>query len=297
MRRVEAAGPGGQAGWDEPEGLPSQTAADAFADARARGFAQRFPGAGPEAPALIAATARAVLDLQARSDALYHTGEHTMLVTLVGERMLEGRRLAGALAAGDWLHGVLGLLVHDVGYARGACAGDTGTRVRTAQGWFTPPEGASDASLAPHHVERGMIHARERFAGHPGVDAERIARAVAHTRFPVPADAPAEAEGVMIRGADLVGQLGDPRYLAKVTALWTEMAETGQADALGHAGPLDLVTGLPDFYAREVAAHVRPVHRLLEATRGGRRWLASLAANLAEAQNAERLAGPYPGAG
>jgi hypothetical protein len=46
------------------------------------------------------------------------------------------------------------------------------------------PTGASDAALAPYHVDRSKLFVVERLDGIEGVDAARIARAIEYTRFP-----------------------------------------------------------------------------------------------------------------
>ena len=55
------------------------------------------------------------------------------------------------------------------------------------------------------------------------LDAERIARAIEYTRFPATAhdtDDQDSEEGLLVRAADLIGQLGDPHYLRKANALY-----------------------------------------------------------------------------
>jgi hypothetical protein len=77
------------------------------------------------------------------------------------------------------------------------------------------PRGASDAYLAPYHVFRSKAVVIERFAGHPFIDGERIARAIELTRFPIPDDndhAETDTEAGLLRAADLIGQLADPMY-------------------------------------------------------------------------------------
>ena len=74
----------------------------------------------------------------------------------------------------------------------------------------------------PHHVERGKIMVRHRFAPVPHIDEERIAAAIELTRFPVPDDddhAATDTEAGLVRAADLIGQLGDPLYPRKLNAL------------------------------------------------------------------------------
>ena len=72
------------------------------------------------------------------------------------------------------------------GYIRGVCRGDrNGAYVIGAEGGVVSLErGASDASLAPYHIERSKIAVRERFGSHPIINAERIARAIELTRIP-----------------------------------------------------------------------------------------------------------------
>jgi len=61
----------------------------------------------------------------------------------------------------------------------------------------------------------------------PGVDAERIARAIEMTRFPVPQDGlhdETDTEPGLVRAADLIGQLADPLYLRRLNALYDALS-------------------------------------------------------------------------
>ena len=194
---------------------PTTVMADQLGDFLAETYLEHFPKRRPEYAGLLAAGTRLVLERLSNSDALYHNAEHSIMVTLVGQQILRGRMLCEALQPEDWLHYIVALLIHDIGYARGACRGDSrGAVVINAAGErITPPRGASDACLAPYHVERGMIFARERFGDSDYIDAERIARAVAYTRFPVPLGpdfAATEGEPALVRAADLIGAVGRP---------------------------------------------------------------------------------------
>jgi hypothetical protein len=139
--------------------------------------------------------AKLALECIGNSDALYHDIEHSMLVTLVGHDILIGRALQRSLTAGDYANFILACLTHDIGYVRGVVHGDdgacfvadvTGRTVRL-------PTGASDAALAPYHVDRSKLFVVERLDGIEGLDAARIARAIEYTRFPyVPSQADEE---------------------------------------------------------------------------------------------------------
>ena len=103
--------------------------------------------------------AKLTLECIGNSDALYHNIEHSMLVTLVGNDILAGRALQRPTTGGDYASFILACLTHDIGYVRGIVYGDedgcfvadmTGRTVRL-------PTGASDAALAPYHVDRSKF--------------------------------------------------------------------------------------------------------------------------------------------
>ena len=84
-------------------------------------------------------------------------------------------------------------------------------------------------------------------------DGDRIARAIELTRFPVPDDddhADTNSEAGLVRAADLIGQLADPRYPEKPNALFYEFVETGTAKQLGFRAPPIWAT-YPTFFWEE----------------------------------------------
>ncbi len=87
-------------------------------------YLEYFSNRCPEYAAYMGGAARLVLERIGNSTALYHNVEHTMMVTLVGQQIIRGRLLSEALKPEDWLHYTCALLVHDIGYVRGACKGD-----------------------------------------------------------------------------------------------------------------------------------------------------------------------------
>jgi hypothetical protein len=64
----------------------------------------------------------------------------------------------------------------------------------------------------PYHVDRSKLFVIEHITNSEHLDADRIARAIEFTRFP---SLQASEEGLLVRAADLIGQLGDPHYLRK----------------------------------------------------------------------------------
>jgi hypothetical protein len=241
--------------------------------------------------------ARMALECLGRSDALYHNVEHTFLVTLVGRDILHGRILTERLEPDDYSHLIVACLLHDIGYVRGILKGDEKDRfVVDASGTTVALQrGASDAALAPYHVDRSKLFVMDRLTGSPLLDAERVARAVELTRFPVcrPAEnAPEDREGRLVQAADLIGQLGDPLYLKKANALFHEFEEIGLNRQLGYASPADLVERYPDFYWSSVSPHLEAAIAYLNVTAAGRQWIANLHSHVFCAQHAFALMGP-----
>src|ERR1700716_296441 len=109
--------------------------------------------------------ARLAMECIGNSDALYHDIEHSMLVTLVGHDILIGRALQRQTTAGDYANFILACLTHDIGYVRGVVQGDQQTSfVADVTGRMVElPIGASDAALAPYHVDRSKLFVVERF--------------------------------------------------------------------------------------------------------------------------------------
>ena len=259
-------------------------------------------GAGADHAPAIAAAVRLALERIGTSDAPYHDVGHTVMVALVGTEILRGREIAGRVTPEDWLHMTVALLCHDVGYVRGACRGDTATEVvvGAAGEMATLPRGASDAWLTPYHVDRGKVFVRERAAAVLGdaIDPERVARAIELTRFPVPEDgdhAETGTEAGLVRAADLVGQLADPDYLRKHTALFHEFAETGTAQRLGLASAADLGEGYAVFFWEKVEPYIGDALRYLQLTPEGRQWIANLYAQLFAVEHDRWRMGPHPG--
>ncbi len=60
------------------------------------------------------------LEIISNSDALYHNVEHTILVALVGQEILRGKHIKeGKVLPIDWLHCIISLVCHDIGYVKG----------------------------------------------------------------------------------------------------------------------------------------------------------------------------------
>ncbi|HEY9645111.1 MAG TPA: metal-dependent phosphohydrolase, partial [Chroococcidiopsis sp.] len=206
--------------------------------------------------------------------------------------ILRGKHLQdGTVTPHDWLHFVISLLCHDIGYVKGICQhddpGDRRYAVGVGDDLVQLPAGATDASLTPYHVDRGQRFIEENFANQHLIDIEQIKQNIELTRFPAPSAAPYQdtaSYAGLTRAADLIGQLSDPRYLQKIPALFYEFEETGATQALGYRHPDDLRAGYPRFYNTVVLPYVKDGLRHLSATHEGRQILAYLHTNLMDAE-------------
>ncbi len=279
---------------------PTKILADALGDHLENYYIAMFGPEEPSYPGKLSLAARMVLEAIANSDALYHDVQHTMLVTLVGQEILRGKHLEEMQSPDDWLHYTVALLCHDIGYVRGVCSGDTAHSfvIDDAGNRVTPPRGATDAFLTPYHVDRGKIFVRERGGPIPFLDEERVARAVELTRFPVPETSDHQetnTEASLVRAADLIGQLADPRYLQKLSNLYHEFVETGTDKILGIDSAADLADQYPRFYWNAVQPYIKDAIRYLQLTQDGKQWLANLYANVFAIEHEQFRFGPHPG--
>ena len=92
----------------------------------------------------------------------------------------------------------------------------------------------------PYRVDRSKMYVMDRVAKIKSLDAARIANAIESTRFPSTHGADDNEEGMLVRAANLIGQLGDPHYLRKANALYYEFEEVGKNKQLGYTSPADL---------------------------------------------------------
>jgi hypothetical protein len=252
------------------------------------GYRDTYGNLKSDSAALIEQVVYLALENIASSDAPYHNVEHTVLVTLVGQEILRGKYIReGNISSDEWLCAIVSWLCHDIGYVKGICSQDQHSQRLYATGIDSNTIhlelGKTDASLTPHHVDRGKMFIQEHFADRDLIDAEAILQNIELTRFPVPNDeehsCTANYPG-LVRAADLIGQLSDPRYLQKMPALFYEFEEIGTNKMLGYSHPADLRAGYPKFFWNVVYRYIQEGLQFLEMTAAGQEIIANLYGNV-----------------
>jgi hypothetical protein len=276
---------------------PTKLLIEAFVPELKAGYYAAYGGLNPNYVDIIGWVGNMALENIANSNALYHNVEHTVFVTLVGQEILRGKHIReGGVSCEDWLHFLISLVCHDIGYVKGVCRSDQVASRRYATGkdnvMVTLPLGYTDASLTPYHVDRGKLFVEERFGGHKLIEAQTIKENIELTRFPVPLDSDHQDTinyPGLLRAADLIGQLSDPRYLQKTAALFYEFEETGVNQQLGYRHPEDLRQNYPKFYWNSVYPYIRDANEYLKLTQEGKQILANLYAHVFEVEHESTL--------
>jgi hypothetical protein len=271
-----------------------ELASEALGSHLATHMGRRFGSTDAGLVEIVQSAARLALDCIGNSDALYHNVEHTMMVTLCGYDILTGRRLLKDTNADDYAHVIIACLYHDIGYVRGILDGDSddGYVVDTKGNKTKLGRGSSDAALMPYHVDRSKLFVMQRIAKSKLLDATRIANAIECTRFPPNGHDRGNEEGMLVRAADLIGQLGDPHYLRKANALYYEFEEVGMNKQLGYGSPADHTAQYPKFFWSSISPFIQGAIRYLNVTSRGRQWIANLYSNVLSAERELSLYGP-----
>ena len=246
---------------------------------------------------IVAWCGRLALENIANSDALFHDVDHTIMVSLAGQAIIEGKHLReGGVTPRDWMHFMIAVICHDIGYVKGVCRYDLNDTFATGVGnetVFISPEG-TDVALTPYHVDRSKLFVRERFETGllqdmtKQLDTDLIASYIEMTRFPSPDGElykDTKGFGGLVRSADFVGQLGDPDYLRKVPALFYEFHELGLNEAFGYHAPNDLRKNYASFYWNSVSPYIQDALQYLRLTEDGKQWIANMHSHVFDSEH------------
>ncbi|MCL4274603.1 MAG: hypothetical protein KJZ77_12095 [Anaerolineales bacterium] len=270
---------------------------DMFVEQLKKSYQRTYGDINPDYGRIVAWCGRLSLENISNSDALYHDIDHTIMVSLAGLSIIEGKHLReGGVTPNDWMHYMIAVLCHDIGYVKGVCRNDVKDVFASGQGSEMikiSPDG-TDVSLTPYHVDRSKLFVHERFgngllANMTGqLDAGRIADYIEMTRFPSPEDgtySDTKGLGGLVRAADFVGQLGDPDYFRKSPALYYEFEELGLNKKFGYKSPNDLRKNYARFYWERVHPYIRDAIHYLSLTEDGKQWIANMHSHVFESEH------------
>lgn len=249
----------------------------------------------------VAWSGRLSLENISNSDALYHDIDHTIMVSLAGLSIIEGKHLReGGVTPRDWMHYMIAVLCHDIGYVKGVCRNDRDPLFCTGVGDEKVeilPSG-TDVALTPYHVNRSKMFVRERFGTYlledmtKQLDSEYVASLIEMTRFPSPKDdfyKDTKGLGGLVRAADFIGQLGDPDYFRKSPALFYEFQELGVNEKFGYTSPNDLRKNYASFYWEQVNPYIQDALHYLRVTEDGKQWIANMHSHVFDAEHSTKL--------
>src|SRR4028119_1036741 len=144
---------------------PTKLLIEAFVPELQAGYYSAYGGLNSDYAEIIGRVGNMALENLANSNAVYHNLAHTLVVTSVGQEILRGKHIReGGVSCEDWLHFVISLVCHDIGYVEGVCRQDQDGVYATGQDgtMVSLPPGSSDAGLTPYHVDRAKLFIDER---------------------------------------------------------------------------------------------------------------------------------------
>ncbi len=269
---------------------PKQTLIGTFIDYLKATYQAVFGHGNSQHTEFLRSIAVLTLEAIAQSDALYHDLEHTILVTSMGQEILQAKRVCegiGSVTSEDWLHLITALLCHDIGYCKGICRQDDCETGHYSTGigeeCIVLTFGSTDAALSPYHVDRSKQFVQEQLQTMALVDVATVQRIIDRTRFPASVEnLVSDIRGLadLGRAADLIGQFSDRSYLQKLPALFYEFEQNGTNDSLGYRHIKDVRLGLSEFYWNFVHQHIEDAIAYLKHTPAGQQIVMELNANL-----------------
>lgn len=225
-----------------------------------------------------------------QTDAYYHDLEHTVLVSSVTQLILRGRQQQeDNVTPTQWASLNIASLYHDIGFVRRLLPGDTDTLVETGRGDNAASLDAAtnDSALMPYHVDRGTRYLDDYLRKYPSLDRNLILQSVERTRFPVPDQPPypiCDDYPGLVRAADLIGQLADPKYLDKIPMLYKEFVACRSPILTRYRQPSDMIDLYPEFFKTQVEQYIQEGLRYLVCSDEGQQIARQLYRNVDEAR-------------
>ena len=202
----------------------SEILANVLGERLAEIYTRAFSSGEPRYAEIIGEAAKLVLERIGMSDALYHSGEHTSLVTLVGQDILRGERLRRRLSAEDWMHFTVGDAYPSPRIRSWHCRDDRPGALRDPTG---PEERSHRRAEPPTPFSRHGTLSAQRSSCTSGSTitlswTPRICGAIELTGFPVPEEgdyAETDSEAGLLRAADLIRAIGRSFLRARASSM------------------------------------------------------------------------------
>lgn len=274
---------------------PSEVVISAYLDHLDARLLGLFPEAGERSRHTLRRAGRLLLGHTARTDALYTNLEGTLHRVEVLLCILEGRQQQQTdLAVQDWLHLVVAALAAYTGFARGSLPGDGEGEVSAGSdaGVIALGPEQTDGCLLPVFIARSQAFVRLYLRNESLLDPQAIADSLGHLEFPVFSgadEATADAPGDWLNAAQLVSQLGDPRFHQRLPRLFRQLQEAGVTQQLEVAD----MTQLRRYWARHFWERLLPRVAValpcLQQTGDGELWLARMNGHLLAAEHPDAL--------
>ena len=86
--------------------------------------------------------------------------------------------------------------------------------------------------------------------------------------------------------------MADPLYIQKLSRLYVEFSETGEAERLGYENAGELRADYPSFFFERVRPYISEGLRYLRKTQEGQLWIANLFSHVYSEQHCEPSYGP-----
>ena len=264
---------------------PSDIIIDAFLEHLDNRYKSQFGKNDSIYAETLTQVARMALPRIASSNALYHNLEHTLLCTQAGIDIIRGKMIRdGDVSPKDWVNYISSLMCFPLGFVRDCCSGDQGDTciINRSGDTITLPRGANDGALWVHFFERSKIFIHEHFENHPVLDEKVLIDNINHTEFPPPPKGKESTHDYpgLTRAAQVIGVVGDPKFMNKVKPLFLELQESGLASEMGYKKVSDIRESYPRAFWSIFHPLLQDAISYLKYTAEGLTWLANMHAHM-----------------
>ncbi len=269
---------------------PSEIVIEAFVDRLVANHARMFPNADTQHREFLAQIARMALSRMTLTNAMYTNLEQVVSTTQVAEDVLHGRMIArGDVSSSDWIHFLTGALCYVIGFVRGTVPGDDGRRlvINEAGDTLDLPKGKTDGSIWLQGTDRSKLFVKHFFKHHPLIDGNFVADCIEYTSFPFPRDAKRDTDTWpgLLRGAQIVAVVSDPRFEARMKFFFMQLRDAGMDKVLKVDNGYKLIQSFVYMFWDDLFPLAPDAIAYLKYTSDGLTWLANMNAHMLEVEH------------